>query len=446
MIHQRWSSHFNFIMVTAGAAVGLGPIWKFPYMAGENGGGAFVLISALAMFLIGVPVLMGEIILGRFGRANPVATMKKLAKENNQSPLWSLLGWWGALGLLLVLAFYSVVAGWSIAYIYKIWSGQLTDLTPGRIIQIWDDFLASPMELLLWHSIFMILTLVVVARGIHKGLEQASRIMMPGLFIVLLLLMIYSAIVGEFAMAVEFLFKPDFSKITSRVIINALGQAAFALAIGAGCMLMYGCYVPDKTKVGSDSLLVATMLILSSLVSGLAMFPLVFAYDLPIAGGPSLMFTVLPIAFNDMPSGVVFGGLFFLMLWFAAWTSSISMAEPLVVILHEQYKRTRKQASLIVGLTAWVIGGVAMLSFNKLQDVLLFGRYDIFTAIIDFSTNIILPIGALGFAIFSGWILEPKAVKQAMNIKSKAAFRLWQFLIRYVAPIGILAVLYVANT
>lgn len=442
MIKQRWSSHFNFIMVTAGAAVGLGPIWKFPYMAGENGGGAFVLISILAMFLIGVPVLMGEIILGRFGRANPVASMKKLAHEYKQPQAWGLLGWWGALGLLLVLAFYSVVAGWSIAYIYKTWTGKLINLSSLQIMQEWDSFIASPWELLLWHSIFMILTLIVVSRGIHKGLEQASRIMMPALFIVLLILMGYSAVVGEFKAALNFLFTPDFSKLNPQVMINALGQAAFALAIGAGCMLMYGCYVPDKTRVGSDSLLVATMLILSSIVSGLAMFPLVFAYDLPPAGGPSLMFTVLPIAFNDMPYGLFFGGLFFLMLWFAAWTSSISMAEPLVVILHEQYKFSRKVASLIVGLTAWVIGAIAMLSFNVLQDVKIFGRYDIFTGIIDFSTNIILPIGALGFAIFSGWILNKHEVKKAMNIKSALAFNTWLFLIRYVAPIGILAVFF----
>lgn len=440
MIKQRWSSHFNFIMVTAGAAVGLGPIWKFPYMAGENGGGAFVLISALAMFLIGVPVLMGEIILGRFGRANPVATMQKLAKEHKQPKAWGLLGWWGALGLLLVLSFYSVVAGWSIAYIYKTWTLQLTGLTAPQIMQTWADFIANPWELLLWHSIFMILTLVVVARGIHKGLEQLSRYMMPGLFIVLLILMIYSSVVGEFSTAMKFLFTPDFSKITPQVVVNALGQAAFALAIGAGCMLMYGCYVPDKTKVGSDSLLVAAMLLLSSLVSGLAMFPLVFAYNLPPAGGPSLMFTVLPIAFNDMPYGIAFGGLFFLMLWFAAWTSSISMAEPLVVILNEQFKTTRKQASLIVGSIAWVIGAIAMLSFNLLEDVKIFGKYDIFTAIIDFSTNIILPVGALGFAIFSGWILSKKKVQEAMNIESNYTFNLWLFLIRYVAPIGILAV------
>ncbi len=427
-------------MVTAGAAVGLGPIWKFPYMAGENGGGAFVLVSALAMFLIGVPILMGEIILGRFGRANPVATMQKLALQHNQPKLWSLLGWWGALGLLLVLSFYSVVAGWSIAYIYKIWSGQLSNLSALQIMQTWDDFIANPWELLLWHSIFMVLTLIVVARGIHKGLEQASRIMMPGLFLVLLILMTYSAIVGEFRTALEFLFTPDFSRLSPQVMINALGQAAFALAIGAGCMLMYGCYIPDNTKVASDSLLVAAMLLLSSLVSGLAMFPLVFAYELPPAGGPSLMFTVLPIAFNDMPFGVIFGGLFFLMLWFAAWTSSISMAEPLVVILNEQYKTNRKQASLIVGLIAWIIGAIAMLSFNVLQDVKLFGKYDIFTAIIDFSTNIILPVGAFGFAIFSGWILNKKVVKDAMNIRSKVAFNIWLFLIRYLAPLGIVAV------
>lgn len=433
MIKQRWSSHFNFIMVTAGAAVGLGPIWKFPYMAGANGGGAFVLVSLLAMFLIGVPVMMGEIALGRLGRANPVATMRSLAKQNQRTAAWQLLGWWGALALLLVLAFYSVIAGWSIAYIFKLWGGQLQNLNPTEILAVWNSFINSPWELLFWHSVFMLLTIVVVARGIHKGLEQASRIMMPGLFLVLLILMLYSVFVGEFKMAVDFLFTPDFSKLTPQVMVNALGQAAFALAIGAGCMLMYGSYIPDKTRVGPDCLLVATMLILSSIVSGLAMFPLVFAYGLPPESGPSLMFTVLPIAFNVMPSGMLFGGLFFLMLWFAAWTSSISMAEPLVVILHEEYKLSRKTSSIVIGLIAWAIGAVAMLSFNVIE-------YDIFNTIADFATNIILPTGALGFAVFSGWIMKGNVIKNAMNLTNPVAFRAWLILIRYIAPVGILAV------
>lgn len=427
-------------MVTAGAAVGLGPIWKFPYMAGTNGGGAFVLVSILAMFLIGVPILMGEIAIGRLGRLNPVATMQKLALENKQPAAWGILGWWGALALLLVLAFYSVIAGWSIAYIYKLWTGQLHNLTPGAIMMVWSDFLSSPLELLFWHSIFMILTMVVVARGIHKGLEQASRIMMPGLFLVLFILMVYSAIVGDLSAALNFLFVPDFSMITPTAVVNALGQAAFALAIGAGCMLTYGCYVPAKIKIGHDSLLIATMLIISSLMSGLAMFPLVFAYGLPPESGPGLMFTILPIAFNDMPFGLLFGGLFFLMLWFAAWTSSISMAEPLVLILNEQFKFKRIKSSVIIGIIAWVIGAVAMLSFNVLQDVKIFGKYDIFSAIADFSTNIILPTGALGFAIFSGWILDKKLVQDAMNLHHPLAFNTWRFLIRYLAPIGIITV------
>lgn len=441
MIQQRWSSHFNFIMVTAGAAVGLGPIWKFPYMAGANGGGAFVLVLVLAMFLIGVPILMGEMTLGRLGRANPVACMQKLAHENQQSRAWGWLGWWGALALLLVLAFYSVIAGWSIAYIFKIWTGQLKNLNPQQILQHWQNFLHSPLELLFWHSIFMALTLLVVARGIHKGLEQASRIMMPGLFLVLLILMLYSAFVGEFARTLDFLFTPDFSKLNPQVMINALGQAAFALAIGAGCMLTYGCYVPVKTKIGADSLLIAIMLIICSLVSGLAMFPLVFAYGLPPESGPSLMFTVLPIAFNEMPAGTLFGGLFFLMLWFAAWTSSISMAEPLVVILDEQAKLKRKTSSIIVGLLAWFIGIIVMLSFNILEDVRIFDRYDIFTAVADFATNIILPTGALGFAIFAGWIMDKKHMQTAMNLHNQLLFNLWLVLIRYFAPVAILAVM-----
>lgn len=434
MIKQRWSSQLNFILVTAGAAVGLGPIWKFPYMAGENGGGAFVLISFLAMFFIGVPIMLGEISLGKIARANPVASMRILAEQNNLSKKWTLLGWWGALALILVLSFYSVIAGWSIAYIFKLWTGQLHGKSAVEILQLWNNFLNNPLELMFWHTVFMFCTMYVVSRGVNQGLEKASKIMMPGLFLVLLILMLYSATIGDFARAWRFLFTPDFSKLTPLVALNALGQAAFALAIGAGCMLTYGCYVPSEAKLSKDCLLIASMLIVSSIISGLAMFPLVFAYNLPVAGGPGLMFTVLPIAFNAMPFGLLFGGLFFIMLWFAAWTSSISMAEPLIVILDGEFKSTRGKSAVIIGCIAWTIGTITLLSFNILRGS------NIFDYIADFATNIILPTGGLAFAIFAGWKMPAQIMQTTMNIQSQPSFKAWQVLIKYLAPVGILSV------
>ena len=436
---NRWSSRLNFILAATGAAVGLGSIWKFPYMAGNNGGGAFVLVLILATVFVGIPVMMAEILLGRIGRDNPVSTMQKLAQQTKQHCCWQFLGWWGALALLLVLSFYSVIAGWSVAYMLKTWSGYLVGLSPLQIMEFWQEFLCDPLELMIWHGIFMIMTLWVVAKGIQAGLEKASKIMMPGLLLVLIILMTYSVYAGNFMQALHFLLYPDFSKLNHQVMLNALGQAFFSLAIGAGCMLTYGAYVPDNTKIGTSVCIIASLIIIISLLSGFAIFPIVFAFDVLPEGGPDLMFKVLPIAFNQMPSGMFFGGLFFLMLWFAAWTSSISMAEPLVIILVERFKITRKSATVIIGVIAWFLGLLSLFSFNILRDYKIF-TYNLFDAVAGFATNIILPTGALGFAIFAGWILSAKDTRHAMKINARG-FAIWQFLIKYIAPIGIVAII-----
>jgi neurotransmitter:Na+ symporter, NSS family len=440
MNDNRWSSHFNFILAATGAAVGLGSIWKFPYMTGSNGGGVFVLLFLLAVIFIAVPVMIGEILLGKIARADPVNAMQNLAKKYGKTKYWGLLGWWGLLSLILILAFYSVIAGWSIAYTYKTWSLQLVNLNQQELSNEWLNFLDSPGKLLIWHSMFMVMTLVVVAHGINRGLERASQIMMPGLLLVLCTLLVYSCIVGDMAKTLHFLFYLDFSKLTADTAIAALGQAAFSLATGAGCMLVYGCYLSSNSKICTNVNIIAILVVLVSLLSGLAILPLVFAYGLEPTGGPSLMFQVLPIAFNQMPFGTFFGGLFFIMLLFAAWTSSISMAEPLVVLLIEKFNFSRNKSAIIIGSICWIVGILALLSFNILKNIQIFGKYDIFSAIADFATNIILPTGALGFAIFAGWIIPDKIAKQELNINSCLAFKLWQFLTKYIAPIGIIVI------
>lgn len=440
MNKNLWSSRLNFILATTGAAVGMGSIWKFPYMAGDNGGAAFVLFYIFATFLIAVPIMCAEIVIGKIARANPIQAMKNLAIEENKTKHWGLIGLMGAIALVLVLAFYSVIGGWSIAYMVKIWSNQYANLTNLDIKVAWNNFMGNPIELLIWHSIFMFLTLWIVAKGIHKGIEKASKIMIPGLLIVLIFLMSYSAYVGDFHSAVIFLFKADFSKLTPHIMIDALGQAAFTLAIGAGCMIVYGSYVQQKTIIFNNVLIIASLTIIVSILSGLAIFPIVFEFNLPQQDGPGLMFQVLPLAFNQMPLGTFFGGLFFLMLFFAGWTSSISMAEPLVVILMEHFKITRNKASIIIGFCSWTLGIFALLSFNILSDIKIFGKYNIFSAMTDLCTNIFLPIGAFAFAIFVGWILNKSKTKEALQIKSNVVFNILLFLIKYISPLGILFV------
>lgn len=437
----HWSSRLAFILATTGAAVGLGNIWKFPYMAGDNGGSAFVLVYLICVLLIGLPIMLSEMLIGRRGQQNPVNALRKLALEANCSTNWQIIGWWGACTLLIVLSFYSVVAGWSLAYLVRAWSGAFNGLDAAGVEQLWQHFLANPWQLLFWHAIFMLLTLWVVARGVQQGIEKASRIMMPLLFVTLIILDGYATSTSGFSQGAKFLLDFNLAKITPYVVISALGHAFFTLAIGAGCMLVYGSYLTPNIRLSSAVITIAGLDVLVAILAGLAIFPIIFSHGLTPQGGPGLMFEVLPIAFAKMGGGQFFGGLFFLLLLFAAWTSSISMAEPLVILLTERYSISRLAACLIVGSIAWCLGIGSVLSFNVWQHYTIFGHWNFFGAITDLATNIMLPIGGLLFAIFAGWKMSKQATEHELNMPNAWLYNAWRFLIRYLAPIGIIIIL-----
>lgn len=443
-ITQRsvWSSRFAFVMVTAGAAVGLGNIWKFPYMAGNNGGGIFILMYLLCILLIGMPAMIGELLIGRRGRQNPVDCLATLALESNCSPRWQYLGWLGALTLLMVLSFYSVVSGWSIAYLIYTIQGVFVQASAEQIINVWQTLLSSPLALIKWHSLFMILTMLVVALGVNRGIEAASRWMMPGLFIVLIALVIYAAWEGDFWKAWQFLFSFKITDICWQTVIDAMGQAFFSLATGAGAILIYGSYVDKQTDIVKTVAIIAGLDVLVALLAGLAIFPIVFSHALPPQSGPGLMFHILPIAFSHMPGSLWVGSLFFILLLFAAWTSSVSMAEPLVAMLSERFHFSRISGSFYIGLLAWLGGLGCVFSFNLWCDVLVWQKWGIFQILTDLPTNILLPIGALLFCIFAGWKMKAPYVRQEFG--ESRIYPLWRFAIRYIAPLGILIVL-VAN-
>jgi NSS family neurotransmitter:Na+ symporter len=437
---EHWSSRLGFVLAATGAAVGLGNIWKFPYMAGANGGSAFVLIYLICVALIGIPLMLAEMIIGRRGQENPINSLKKLALEAHKSTRWQLVGWLGALTLLLVLSFYSVVAGWSLAYMFRAWTGAFTNLNDAGINLLWQNFLQSPWQLMFWHALFMVMTMWVVERGVQAGLEKASKIMMPALFLILLVLDIYAFYNGDFAAGYHFLFSFKLQKISPEIVISAMGHAFFTLAIGAGCMLVYGSYLTRNTKLGSAVLTIVILDVMVAVLAGLAIFPLVFKHHLVPEGGPGLMFQVLPIAFSKMVAGQFFGGMFFVLLLFAAWTSSISIAEPLVILLTERHGFKRLTASIIVGLIAWFLGLASLLSFNVWQNFKFFHHWTVFDAITDLATNLLLPLGGLGFALFAGWVISPKVSAEELQAKS-FLFKTWLFLVRYIAPIGIALVI-----
>lgn len=435
-VTEQWSSKWAFILATTGAAVGLGNVWRFPYMAGSHGGSAFVMLYLVFVILIGLPIMIAEISIGRRARANSVSSLQILAKESNGSKHWGLLGWWGALALLLVLSFYSVVSGWSIAYLYHSLFIGFKNNTTTQITQTWQHFLTSPWQLLGWHTLFMTLTISVIVRGVQAGLEKATKYMMPALYGILFLLVVYAAFVGDFYKAFHFLFDFHPEKITTNIVISAMGHAFFTLALGAGAMLTYGAYVPRSVNIANTVWIVALLDVLVAVLSGLAIFPLVFAHHLALNAGPGLMFVTLPIAFAHIPYGSLIGALFFLLLLCAAWTSSINLAEPMVIILQNKLRLSRTKAALLIGLIAWLLGFIAVLSFNVWKHVEIF-HTSLFTIDTSIPTDIILPIGGLGFAIFAGFVMKKQFTQAEVD---QRVYRVWRFLVRTIAPAGILIV------
>lgn len=439
-VRSVWSSRLAFILVSAGAAVGLGNIWRFPYMAGENGGGVFVLAYIIFLFAIGTPAMIAELMIGRRGQKNAVDTLETLAHESKESRNWKYLGWLGALTLVMVLSFYSVISGFAIGYLNYAMQGTFNNASPDAISALWVNLMNQPILLIGWHTIFMVLTMGVVALGVNQGIEKSSRWMMPALFIILIVLVIYAAIIGNFKEAFIFLFSFKIQDFTPMAIVSALGQSFFSLATGAGAILIYGSYLSKSTNIFSTVFIIAILDLFVAILAGLAIFPIVFAHGLSPADGPSLMFKVLPIAFSNMPGAQFVGTCFFLLLIFAAWTSSISMGEPLVSLIVEKTKVKRTKASIYVGLLAWGFGIISALSFSIWRGVEIF-EWHLFEILLGIPTNILLPIGALLFCIFAGWVMNEKHVEEELDSSSPALYFAWRFAIRYLCPLCILIIL-----
>lgn len=440
--HGQWSTRLAFILAATGSAVGLGNIWKFPYIAGENGGGAFVLIYLLCILMIGLPIMMAEIMLGRRGRQSPINTMKELAQESAVSAFWSWLGWLGVIAGFLILSYYSVIAGWAMAYVVRVASGVFEGVTPDGASNIFGELIADPEKLLAWHSLFMIMTMLVVARGV-KGLERTVKFLMPALLAILILLIGYSMEQGAFEQGVSFLFKADFSKVTSESVLTAMGHAFFTLSLGMGAIMVYGSYLPSKVSIGSTASLIALTDTAVALFAGLAIFPIVFANGLEPGSGPGLIFQTLPIAFGHMAYGSLFGTLFFILLVFAAWSSSISLIEPAVAWLVENKNMSRMRACIWAGLATWVVGIGTVLSFNLTADVTLLGKT--FFDILDYLTaNVMLPLGGLCIAIFAGWIMSKEASAEELSFTKPVLYKSWQFLIKFISPLAVIIVFFKA--
>lgn len=440
---EQWSSKLGFLLAAIGSAVGLANIWRFPYTAGENGGGAFVLIYLLAVVLVVLPILMAELLVGRRGQQSPPASIAKVAKEAGKSQHWRWMGLVGVAAAILIFSFYMVVGGWTIAYVFKAGSGDLAGSSYQAIQASFDGLNANAWQLFAWASCFLLLTVWISSKGVKAGIERASRWLMPSFFVLLLLLVAYAAITGNFAEALRFLFVVDFSKITPAVVTEAIGQAFFSIGVGITNLMAYGAYLNRQTNIPSASVAIISADTLIALLAGLAIFPIVFAYGMDPSGGPGLVFMTLPFAFGQMPFGQLIGPLFFLLLFFAALTSAISMLECAISWLREKTGWSRAKAAISCGMVSWLLGILSVLSFNVLSGVYPLDFIGIFAGktffdIFDYVTaTLVMPVCSIFVAIYVGWVLPKTITAEELNAAQYAtSYWLWRMLVRFIAPVA----------
>lgn len=444
-ITGRWSSRLAFILASTAAAVGLGNIWKFPYITGENGGGAFVLVYLLCIAVIGIPIMMAEIIIGRRGRHSPGIAAATVAAESGRSRKWAITGWIGMATGFLVLSFYAVIAGWALAYVGEAASGAFVDKNVEQISGLFGSLVSSAERLLLWHGLILIAVALVVGRGLKDGLENTVRWMLPVMVALLIAIAIYAASIGDFAGAINFMFAPNFQDLTVNGVLLALGHAFFSLGLASGVVIMYGAYLPRETSVVQTTLWVALADTLVALLAGLAIFPIVFGSQLAPEAGPGLIFQSLPVAFASMPGGQWVGTLFFVMLVIAAFTSAIAMIESAVAFLQEKCDWDRWRATLVAVVVLWLLGLVTIFSFSgaswtqldwQLPGKVITNWFDL----IDYATgSILLPLGGLLLALFSGWVMTRAASQDEMDTHPRV-YQLWLLLVRWVAPVIIIII------
>ncbi|HJX71592.1 MAG TPA: sodium-dependent transporter [Bacteroidales bacterium] len=446
-----FSSKFGIIAAAAGSAIGLGNIWRFPYILGEGGGGAFLLVYLLFVIFIGIPVMLSEFIIGRSTQMNPFGAFKKLAPKRP----WFIIGIMGIIASFIILAFYGVVGGWTLEYLYKSVLNQFSGKSAEEVSQIFEGFRSNSYRPLLWQVIFMGFTFLIVVAGIEKGIEKYSKILMPILVLLLIVIAIRSVTLpavseklnpGE---GLKFLFNPDFSRLNAKAVFNALGQCFFSLSIGMGALITYGSYIKKNDNMGSSAMIISLSDTFVAVLAGIAIFPAVFALGFDPQQGESLVFKILPAIFQNMPGGYFVSILFFICLFVAALTSAISLLEVVVTTFVEELKMSRKKASIIASLLITVLGGICALSWYTFRDLAVntldkstgqmvhFNFFMIFDYV---ACKFMLPIGGLLIVVYLGWFHGKKNIRMELSNQGAlkvAYFNVLMFLIKFVAPVAI---------
>lgn len=439
---EKWGSGFGFILAASGSAIGLGNIWKFPYIAGENGGAAFLLVYLLAILIVGVPVLFAEILIGRKSQLNPVGAFAALS---NNKTLWKAVGYMGILTSFIILSYYNVVAGWSLGYVIEGFKGSFSEFTNAEIAgNYFKDHISNTSWIISWQSVFAIITITVVYFGVNKGIEKIAKILMPMFFVILLFLVFWGISLPDSSKGLAFLFSPDWSSLTSASILIALGHAFFTLSLGMGALLTYGSYLDTKENIVMSGIAIAFLDTLIAILAGIAIFTAVFSMGFEPDAGPGLAFQVLPAVFARMPGGDIFAVLFFGLLVIAALTSSISLLEVATSYLVDEKGFDRKKVVLYVGFIVFLFGVPSALSFGVWSEFTLFGM-NFFDLMDYFSANILLPLGGMFIAIFIGWSIgKEKAVmwlREGAEKYSDTFMSVWFVFVKYISPAAIALVI-----
>lgn len=452
-----WSSRSAFILAAVGSAVGLGNMWRFPAEAGENGGGAFVLFYIFCVLLIGLPVLLSEVLIGRHGQASAPESVRRVAQESNAPEGWSILASMGVFAAFLILSFYCVVGGWVVYYMGVFISdlfqtgvagGAFEGHSAEEIGGLLPNLFSNAALMVGLNLGFLAVTVFFVARGVSSGIEWVAVYLMPLFFVLFLAITIYGSFTGDFGKAVSYLFTVDFSKLTGEVMLAAVGQAFFSLSLGVAGMITYGSYASRDTNLGKTAGIIAGADTAVALIAGLAIFPIVFAAGLAANSGPGLMFESLPIAFQAMPAGSLIGFAFFTMVFFAALTSSVSLLEAPTSYVKERFGLSRPIATIIVGLGAAVLGVLSALSFNEMADfrplafIPIFAEANFFDALDGVTAKLFMPIGAILTCVFVGWVADVKLIDRENGLDG-VLHKTWRVLVRFVCPVALTVILLV---
>lgn len=438
--NSKWGSKIGFILASAGSAIGLGAVWKFPYMTAANGGGGFLLVFLIFTLLIGLPLLLAEFVLGRGAGVSAIKTFGKLGKNKN----YNIIGYIGGFALFILLSFYSVIGGWILVYLGISIADTLGIHATSDHAALFVSIISNSWIALGAQALFILLNILIVSRGVQKGIERASKIMMPLLFIIFLIIIARSLTLPNAMSGVTYFLKPDFSKTTSSGILFALGQSFFALSIGVTAMLTYASYLDRRTNLVQSGISVVLMNIAVSIMAGLAIFPAMSSFGMESEGGPSLLFIVLPQLFNNMAFGKIFYILFLILFLFATITSSVVMLEINVGNITNQKNTNRTKFSIIIGILTFIVGIPSALSYGSLSNTLIFGKtvFDLMDFLV---SNILMPLGCLALSIFTGYVLDKKVALEQLHIdennkKGLVLFKTWLFLLRYILPVIILIV------